>query len=237
MKGYLKKMDSILNLPLSRTYKWYTVSKPLVHLHGRFLNLALFSSSAWIEVARWIQSRHEECTAAISTRALKESDGPSYFHLTHEKLIVNYTKKPNRKWNYAPKLSQRKRNKETNIIWSCNEQKIFVYFFYCFSFLISLIWWIAYCNVWLYAPGFSERYFILFATESTSLSSLICKIEPGAGAKSWILGAPITTGTDPEKLQKGDNVNIHNHCVEKFILHNWKSNNKSIHAKGLTLKI
>jgi hypothetical protein len=32
-------------------------------------------------VARWMQRRHEECTTAISTKAKKESEGPSYFHL------------------------------------------------------------------------------------------------------------------------------------------------------------
>jgi hypothetical protein len=28
-----------------------------------------------------MQRRHEECTTAISTKAKKESEGPSYFHL------------------------------------------------------------------------------------------------------------------------------------------------------------
>lgn len=40
---------------------------------------------------------------------------------------------------------------------------------------------------------------MLLATESISLISLICKIESGEGAKSWIFGAPMTTGTVPEK--------------------------------------
>ena len=61
---------------------------PLVHLQGRFLKLGLFSSCSWILVARKMQRRQEECTAAMSTSALKESEGPSYFHLkskqTHE---------------------------------------------------------------------------------------------------------------------------------------------------------
>lgn len=78
---YLKKMDCISNLPLSLTYKWYMVSEPREHLHGRFLNRGLFSSFSWMMVAIWMQRRHDECTAAISTRALKDSDGPSYFHL------------------------------------------------------------------------------------------------------------------------------------------------------------
>lgn len=45
--------------------------------------------------------------------------------------------------------------------------------------------------------GFSARCFMVFAIESISFSSLICNIEPGAGANSWIFGAPTTTGTDP----------------------------------------
>lgn len=81
-------MDSISNLPLSLMYKWYTVSEPLVHLQGRFWKPGLFSSLSLIAVARWMQRRQEEWTAAISTRALKESDGPSYFHLTNEHPIV-----------------------------------------------------------------------------------------------------------------------------------------------------
>ena len=32
---YLKKMDSISNLPLSFTWKLYTISEPLVHLQGK----------------------------------------------------------------------------------------------------------------------------------------------------------------------------------------------------------
>ena len=80
-KGYLKKMDCISNRPLSLTYKWYTVSEPREHLHGRFLNSGLVSSFSWMMVAKWMQRRHDECTAAISTRALNESDGPSCFHL------------------------------------------------------------------------------------------------------------------------------------------------------------
>lgn len=78
-------MDSELNLPLSLTYKWWTVSEPLVHLHGRFLNAKPFSSVSWIPVATWIQRRHDEWTAPISNSALKESDGPSYFHLKWER--------------------------------------------------------------------------------------------------------------------------------------------------------
>jgi len=38
-----------------------------------------------------MQRRHDECTAAISTSALKESDGPSYFHLIDGQLSMrNY---------------------------------------------------------------------------------------------------------------------------------------------------
>jgi len=35
-----------------------------------------------------MQRRQDECTAAISTRALKESDGPSYFHLVITKQTI-----------------------------------------------------------------------------------------------------------------------------------------------------
>lgn len=83
--SYLKKMDCISNLPLSLMYKWYTVSEPREHLHSRFLNPGrLFSSFSWMMVAKWMQRRHDECTAAMSTSALKESEGPSYFHLKDE---------------------------------------------------------------------------------------------------------------------------------------------------------
>lgn len=49
----------------------------------------------------------------------------------------------------------------------------------------------------LYALGFSVRYFIFLAIESTSFTSLICNNASGEGAKSRILGAPTTTGTEP----------------------------------------
>lgn len=70
--------------PRSLTNKWYTVPALLVQLQGRFRNLAVFSSDSWILVARCMQRRQDECTAAMSTRALKESDGPSYFHLQED---------------------------------------------------------------------------------------------------------------------------------------------------------
>ena len=80
---YLMNIDSILNLPLSRTYTWYTVSKPWVHLQGRSV---VFSSFSRIIVATWMHRRHDEWTAAISIRALKESEGPSNFHL--KKVVI-----------------------------------------------------------------------------------------------------------------------------------------------------
>lgn len=49
----------------------------------------------------------------------------------------------------------------------------------------------------LNASGFAARYFIELATDSTSESSPICKSEAGDGAKSWMFGAPITTGIAP----------------------------------------
>jgi len=52
-------------------------------------------------------------------------------------------------------------------------------------------------NNWLYTSGFSARYLMVLARESTSSSSLIYKIEPGEGAKSWIFGGPTTTGLAP----------------------------------------
>lgn len=39
------------------------------------------------------------------------------------------------------------------------------------------------------------------AIEGISFSSLICKTEPEDGAKSWIFGAPMTTGTEPSLFQ------------------------------------
>lgn len=41
---------------------------------------------------------------------------------------------------------------------------------------------------------------MVLATDSTSSSSLICKTEPGEGAKSWIFGAPTTTGMAPAEV-------------------------------------
>lgn len=55
----------------------------------------------------------------------------------------------------------------------------------------------AYLNDSLYAIGFSARYFIVLATDAASFSSLMCKTEVGEGAKSWMFGAPTTTGIDP----------------------------------------
>jgi hypothetical protein len=42
---------------------------------------------------------------------------------------------------------------------------------------------------------------MVLATDSTSLSSLIYKIEPGPGEKSSIFGGPTTTGIVPEEYQ------------------------------------
>lgn len=74
-------MLSISKRPRSLTNRWYTVPLLLEQLQGRFWNLAVFSSFSRIFVARCMQRRHDECTAAMSTRALNESDGPSNFHL------------------------------------------------------------------------------------------------------------------------------------------------------------
>lgn len=74
-------MLSVLNRPLSLTNKWYTFPLLLEQLHGRFINFGVLSSFSWIFVATCMQRRHDEWTAAMSIRALKESDGPSYFHL------------------------------------------------------------------------------------------------------------------------------------------------------------
>ena len=40
-----------------------------------------------------MQRRQEECTAAISTSALKESEGPSYFHLNQNTNMKAFKKK------------------------------------------------------------------------------------------------------------------------------------------------
>ena len=53
----------------------------LEQLQGRLANFGVLSSFSWIFVAICMQSRQDEWTAAMSIRALKESDGPSYFHL------------------------------------------------------------------------------------------------------------------------------------------------------------
>lgn len=57
-----------------------------------------------------------------------------------------------------------------------------------------------YLSEWLNASGFDARYFIFWAIDGMSSRTLMCNIESLEGAKSWILGAPITTGTAPAKL-------------------------------------
>lgn len=75
----------MLKRPRSRTYKWYRV-RPLllVHLHGLVGTLCLYraaSSFKRILVATKMHNLQEECTAAMSTSAKNESEGPSNFHL------------------------------------------------------------------------------------------------------------------------------------------------------------
>lgn len=156
------------NLPLSLTYTWYVVWEPREHLQGRFLNAGLFSSSSRILVARWMQRRHDEWTAAISTRALKESLGPWYFHLTTTANIIQNPQ--NARDNHEPVILDRYKTSNQ------------------------------YLNDWLNASGFSARRFIVLATESISSISFICSNDPGQGAKSWILGAPTTTGIVPTAI-------------------------------------
>ena len=107
-----------------------------------------------------MQRRQDEWTAAISTRALKESDGPSNFHLKSKHPIINRTY-PWKRQAATPGHIE------------------------------------VYLKERLYASAFSARYFMVFATDSASFNSPICRIEPGAGAKSWMFGAPTTTGIEP----------------------------------------
>ena len=164
-----------------------------MHLQGRFLNPGLFSSFSRIVVARWMHRRHDECTAAISTSALKESDGPSYFHLINGDLIVNKILHEE-VINFWHILHGKESKSNHNLVLHLRFNHHFLPISES-SFSPCKIKF--YLNDWLYASGFSARYFIFLATGSISPSSLICKIEPGEGAKSWIFGAPTTTGTEP----------------------------------------
>lgn len=97
-----KRGTSVMKSNEPTLRKWTSNQMPLFLLHkhdARFLSrwctcrdvswtLGSFLLSR-IVVAKWMHRQHDQCTAAISTSALKESDGPSYFHLINGDLIVN----------------------------------------------------------------------------------------------------------------------------------------------------
>ncbi len=104
---YSRKIDSGLKRPRSRTYKWCIVPDRWLHWQGR-REATDASSLLWILVARWMQRRHEECTTAISTKAKKESEGPSYFHLfknTNSHITILAQKQTLLWWNCGGRFS------------------------------------------------------------------------------------------------------------------------------------